>query len=573
MLRKTLVAAAAATLVAVPAAAQAAPGDIDRSFGWPIGFVNDSGGDIATDVVALPNGGAAVLSLDGSLIAYTATGERDASFGIGGRVEVADPDVGRSASALVRDAQGRLLVAVREGGTSSVVRLTPTGAVDTTWGDEGRTVIRYGLYQDHYVHDLALTPDGRLLVGGYAQASGRATAALARLTTTGDYDTEFAADGSTTVPGNDRNTAFEAIASDGAGGVYAAGSSQRDALFAHILADGTRDAAFDGDGERTMRLTGGDRLQPVSIAHQGNGLFATVLHDESDRDHPLVLALDAASGATRTSFGADGVAAVPGADEVGAIVPGSGDGLLVAASGVDEDSVWQRSLVARFDATTGALDPRFAGDGVRSLPFDTVQWGTRLTRDDAGRVTVAGQGANRLLTWRVSDVDSDVTPSGGDTPPGGGGGGGGGVAGPQPTTETPPPVVEDVPSQQPPDVTGSAAAHRPAAWFHRVRSALRLKGEADQGAARVQVSITRRDGRRCRAVTSTRRARLGSAGACTSTRARWLTAKNTPRAGRTQLWSLRLAKRPPAGRYVATVRALDQEGLAGRAGEVSFRVR
>jgi len=571
---RTILAAAAATLVAAPAAAQAAPGDIDTSFGWPVGFVSDPGGDIATDVVALPGGGAAVLALDGSLIAYTATGERDAGFGIEGRVELVDTELG-SASALVRDPQGRLLAAVREGGASSVIRVTPSGAVDTTFGDGGRTVIRYGLYQDHYVHDLALTPDGRILVGGYAQASGRATAALARLTADGEYDTEFAADGSTTIPGDERNTAFEAIASDGAGGVYAVGTSQSDALFAHVLADGTRDAAFDGDGERTIHTgDAGDRLLPVSVTRQGAGLFATVLRGDSDGERPVVLALDAASGATRTGFGDDGLAAVPNADDVGAIVPGSGDGLLIAASGVDEGSPWQRSLVVRLDATTGAPDPRFAGDGVRSLPFDTVQWGTRLVRDAAGRVTIAGQGANRLLAWRVTDVDPDVTPSGGETPAGGGV-----VAPPSPSPgpATPPappaPPAQDAPSQQPPPVVAGAPVHRPAAWFHRVRSATRLKGEADQGAARVQVSITRRDGRRCRAVTSTRRARLGSAGACTLTRARWLTATSTPRAGRTQVWSLRLARRLPAGRYTATVRALDREGIAGEIGEVSFRVR
>jgi len=568
---RTILAAAAATLVAAPAAAQAAPGDIDTSFGWPVGFVSDPGGDIATDVVALPGGGAAVLALDGSLIAYTATGERDAGFGIEGRVELVDTELG-SASALVRDPQGRLLAAVREGGASSVIRVTPSGAVDTTFGDGGRTVIRYGLYQDHYVHDLALTPDGRILVGGYAQASGRATAALARLTADGEYDTEFAADGSTTIPGDERNTAFEAIASDGAGGVYAVGTSQSDALFAHVLADGTRDAAFDGDGERTIHTgDAGDRLLPVSVTRQGAGLFATVLRGDSDGERPVVLALDAASGATRTGFGAGGLVAVPHADDVGEIAAGADGGLLVAASGVDEDSVWQRSLVVRLDAATGAPDPRFAGDGVRSLPFDTVQWGTRLVRDAAGRVTIAGQGANRLLTWRVADVAGDVTPSGGGGTPSGNGG----VVAPppSPSAETRPPATpQDAPSQQQPPV-GAASAHRPAAWFYRVRSAKRLSGEADQGAARVQVAITQRDGRRCRSVTSTRRARLGSIGACSPTRARWLTAASTPRAGKTQVWSLRLARRLPPGRYTATVRALDREGVAGRIGEISFRVR
>jgi uncharacterized delta-60 repeat protein len=572
MFRKTLVAAAAAALVAVPAAAQAAPGDIDTTFGAPFGFVNDSDGDIASGVVTLPGGGTVLLTREGALIAYSAAGLRDTTFGSDGRVTLIDSEVGTT-TALARDGQGRLLVGGREEGSAFVTRLTPTGEVDETFGEDGRAIIHYGTFQDHFVLDLEVTPDGRILVGGYGFASGRSTAALARLSPTGDPDTSFAGDGTVTFPGIDRDTTFESIAGDGAGGVYGAGTRGPDAFFTHTLADGTPDAAFDGDGERSVHVGDTwDRLQPVGLARRGEGLFASTLqrYDEGG-ERSVVLALDAASGATDTGFGTDGLAPIPGARDVGDVISGSGNGLLVAASGVDEGSIWQRSLIVRLDATTGAPDPRFAGDGVRSLPFDTVQWGTRLARDAEGRVTIGGQGANQLLTWRVTDVDSVVTPSGGGTPTGGGA-----VVSPSSTgTDTPPaPTVKDAPSQQPPPVTtDSVSVHRPAAWFHRVRSTLRLKGEADPGAARVQVSITQRSGRACRVVTSSRRARLGSGGACTPTRARWLTATQTPRTGKTQLWSLRLARRLPAGRYTATVRALDREGLAGQTGEVTFRVR
>jgi uncharacterized delta-60 repeat protein len=576
MLRKTLVAAAAATLVAVPAAAQAAPGDIDPTFGAPRGFVNDGGGDIATGVVALPGGGVAVLSRDGALISYTATGARDAGFGTDGRVALGDAELNRT-TALARDPQGRFLVAVRGSGASGVMRLTATGALDTTFGEDGRRTIRYGTYQDHYVSDLEVLADGRILVGGYAAASGRDTAALVRLTPGGDYDTDFAADGSTTFPGDARDTAFTAIAGDGAGGVYAVGRSGPDALFAHALADGTRDVAFDGDGERAIHLGDEwDQVSPVSAVLTADGLFATARQSlEVGGSRRLVLAVDRTTGAPITAFGSDGVAVVPQASDVGEIVAGADRGLLIAGSGVDEGSTWQRSFVVRLSAATGAPDPRFAGDGLRSLAFDTVQWGVHLVRDSEGRVTIAGQGANQLLAWRLTDVEGRAPAPGGGTP-GGGGSGGGGVVLPPPASADPPPAppVEDAPSQAPPPVsTGSASVHRPAAWFHRVRSALRLQGEADPGAARVQVSITQRSGRACRAVTSTRRARLGSRGACTPTRARWLTATHTPRTSQTQRWSLRLARRLPAGRYTATVRALDPEGLAGQTGEVTFRVR
>jgi hypothetical protein len=74
-------------------------------------------------------------------------------------------------------------------------------------------------------------------------------------------------------------------------------------------------------------------------------------------------------------------------------------------------------------------------------------------------------------------------------------------------------------------------------------------------------------------VTSTRRARLSTPTTCRSPRSRWLSARVTPRTGRTTAWTLRLGARLPAGRYTATVRALDGQSIAGKTGQVTFRVR
>jgi predicted phage tail protein len=100
-----------------------------------------------------------------------------------------------------------------------------------------------------------------------------------------------------------------------------------------------------------------------------------------------------------------------------------------------------------------------------------------------------------------------------------------------------------------------------------------LNGEADQGAASVQVSVRRRDGKTCRSVTSARTARLAKATRCSPTATRWLPARATLRKGRTQTWTLRFGAHLPAGRYTATVRALDLEQRAGRTRSVTFRVR
>jgi uncharacterized delta-60 repeat protein len=593
MLRRTLAAATAVAAIAAPAAAQAAPGDLDPLFGTG-GIALDSRSFFASDVVVTPDGGAVMATESWTLVKLRADGTRDPAFGDGGVAQLIDPEVdGGDVRALALDAEGRILAAGSTPGTAdAVVRVLPDGTLDPTWGaaeDGHRVRVTFGVFQSHSVRALTMTPQGDVLVAGGGFASGRDTAAVARLSPDGAYDSTFSGDGRQTFSVVDTDSRFTSLVSDGTGGAFLAGLTRHDAYLAHVRSDGTPDPAFGEDGRLVLHVGEAEfdqaSLQGVTLAGGrvvAAGLTAPAEPTGDDGDG-LLVSVDP-TGALTPGFGDGGVRVLDldpeGFDELTSI-DASVDGDVIVGGAIGFAGS-RDAIVARVLGAGGALDDGFGTGGV--VRYDLPSGGAivrALQRDAFGAITAVGTSRDNILAMRLADRGETPRPQGGgqtpDTPPPTGA-----TPQPQPAADPPPAGTsagQATGSEPATTSTGTGAAYRPAAWFHRVRAAkrsravTRLAGEADQGAARVQVTITRRDGRTCQAVTSTRRVKLSKPTACKTVKRRWLVAKNTPRTGKTQTWTLKLAQRLPGGRYTATVRALDQDGLAGKTGHVRFRAR
>lgn len=144
---------------------------------------------------------------DAAVMRYTATGAKDTSFGTDGRAVFRfDPlnPFDERATAVTRLASGKLLVGgyIWRGGVNfdvAVVRLSATGALDTTFGDQGYFIfdLMGGLDKVVQVHEL---PDGRLIVYGEAQDTVRlgkpAQVLFLRLSSEGVLDQTFGNNGS-----------------------------------------------------------------------------------------------------------------------------------------------------------------------------------------------------------------------------------------------------------------------------------------------------------------------------------------------------------------------------------------
>ncbi len=140
-------------------------------------------------------------------------GMADTSFGGGSFLT----RVGTSedyAQAVAVQPDGKVLVA---GSTSSaagiqiaVIRLLRDGALDTSFGTEGRAVVAVGTRDDKAMA-VAVQPDGKIVVAGLSQQGTAAgyDFALVRLLSTGAVDTAFGNNGRVVTDfGGDNDRAF-----------------------------------------------------------------------------------------------------------------------------------------------------------------------------------------------------------------------------------------------------------------------------------------------------------------------------------------------------------------------------
>lgn len=238
-------------------------GNLDPEFGEGSGRVvvpSIRGVVVAAEV--LPDGG---ILLAGSnwqswrfghtveLVRLSPNGTLDPTFGTDG---IAITDLGR---AWVRDfafdEDGRTIALAEMGDAFKVARLGADGALDPAFGGDG--IRRYALGEDTYSVQVALDAAGRLLVpvDVYDATSRNYLLGVARLLPDGRWDMSFSGDGVAYLPpaGLDDGLGNLTIQPDGkivlCGGVLAGGGSgENDSLLARFTEDGTLDTTFGDQG-------------------------------------------------------------------------------------------------------------------------------------------------------------------------------------------------------------------------------------------------------------------------------------------------------------------------------------
>jgi len=325
-------------------------GSLDAGFGTGGKVVYDAGGqslDAAKAIVQRSSDGRLVIAgvtdlnfeMDMLFVAFTSTGAVDATFGTDGRTTVTfGPGSSDTAAALVQQADGALVAAGTAPGSSfvptmAVVRLTASGVLDNAFDGDGTVVVDFGGAQVEGT-SLTLQPsDGRIVVAGWAYASTGTVMALARLTTAGALDSTFAGTG-TAMP--DLSAAWDYEAAAGVA----------------IQVDGKIVIGGDAGGSTTLTA------------------------------HDLFVARFASNGSLDASFGNQGVAIAdfgtflqPSTATAAAVMIQS-DGRIIAVG--DDSYAGDRTDLARFDSTGGG------SGGVLSFVESSSSF-----PEDAGTVTVA----------------------------------------------------------------------------------------------------------------------------------------------------------------------------------------
>jgi uncharacterized delta-60 repeat protein len=244
------------------------PGYYRASHTVPGPFVIDTVGKIL--LAGGNNGNFAVgrLKSDGTV---------DTTFGNGGLAEAVGMSISLGGSSLALQTDGKIL---EGGGVSAcfgVVRYTPDGILDTTFGNGGLVITPFPDLSVGGVTNLALQTDGKIVAAG-TDSSGNIV--LARYNADGTLDTTFGSGGRVASKIHSDHLTRGVLAIDADGKIVAVGNDgDVHILLARFTKDGIPDPTFgvnhDGqvtsDVRSTLNSMGFVDSQVVSLARQADG--------------------------------------------------------------------------------------------------------------------------------------------------------------------------------------------------------------------------------------------------------------------------------------------------------------
>ncbi len=445
--------------------ARATPADLDFSFGGDgVVFANPTPeNDTLQRVVIQPDGAIVVAGTTGTayrdifVARYQPNGALDPGFAGGGMVVI---DLGSpgsptddQAGGLALQSDGRIVVAGqrgRGGGDFAVIRLTPSGTLDATFGTGGIVTTSFGATSG--VTRVAVDGSGRILAAGLvATTSGSSSSnafALARYTSSGALDANFGQGGKIVDTAGYFPTGL-AVQADSKPIVVGPSSivGTDPAVVIRYDSDGRRDASFGNGGATTIDApAGGLFLADLTLDRSGRLLAAGNAGNSG-----MVVYRVLADGRPDPAFGSGGKALLP--------IGSCGGG----AQAVTEDPFGKvvlggsgcgQVVVARL-SSSGTADSGFGSGGYRQLSLlGTSEGALGVAVDASARILAAGHAGS-------SDGQGFVLRLAGGEPPA--------TAGPPASSSPPAPR----PAPAPParsgywmvGSTGSVYAFGDAQWF------------------------------------------------------------------------------------------------------------
>src|ERR1051325_2017809 len=249
---------AIAVSLALSASINAAPGDLDPTFGdGGIAIANHGNTPIifysAGAMAIQPDGKIVVVGegttggyWDSAIVRFNPDGSLDSSFGGTGGVVTRLSDNYDGARAVAIQPDGKIVVvsAVFDSGEGKfgVVRYNPNGSLDTSFNGSGIVLTPIGIAG--YSNSVAVQPDGKIVVVG---SNRNDSFALVRYNPNGSLDTTFNGSGIVLTPVGSATSV--AIQTDGkiiaAGGM---GPSWSAFVLVRYNTDGSLDTSFNGTG-------------------------------------------------------------------------------------------------------------------------------------------------------------------------------------------------------------------------------------------------------------------------------------------------------------------------------------
>jgi uncharacterized delta-60 repeat protein len=330
-----------------------------------------------------------------ALARYRSNGALDTTFGSNGK-EVSSFGINNSkAYALVIQTDDKIVVAGEYGDESSstfaLARYSSEGIIDTTFGTDGGVSTTIGTFASVYA--LALQSDGKIVAAGYTYDGSNNNFALARYNTDGTLDTTFGTDGIVVTAGSGDDSA-KALGIQSDGKIVAAGYTEvgGNKCFAVVRynADGSRDTTFGTDGGVITAIgSSDDEINALRI--QSNGYIIVAGESKNSSNYDIALARYNSKGVLDTTFGTGGIVitAIGSGDDKAYALGILSDGSIVTA-GYSVSGGKANFALLRYNSGGSLITGFGTGGKVTTAIGSGNSWAHALAVQSNGRPVVAG---------------------------------------------------------------------------------------------------------------------------------------------------------------------------------------
>jgi uncharacterized delta-60 repeat protein len=364
---------------------------------------------------------AAFAALAAAPAANAAPGDLDPSFGSGGQVRLLESNEESYSEAVAIQPDGKIVLAGFDHGNAVVLRLLSNGSLDTSFGSGGKVTTTVSAAFSGF-QAVTIQPDGKIVAVGGAKGAVNRDFLIARYSTDGVPDAGFGGgDGVELVPVGAEDDDAKAVAIGAGGRIVASGEAglsggNHAAGIVVLLSNGDPDPGFGGGDGVVLKETDGKFDTGVAVAALGDGSMVVGDINAVGGGLGFILMKLRSDGEYDTGFGGgDGIAFTPipveGAMTAAGVLKDLivlSDGRIVAAGGGQDyygsPATYHPKVVAIRYLPNGELDPSFGGGGIftyRGVEAPEVE---TVDLAAAGGYLLAGRYENTSLKQQASLV-------------------------------------------------------------------------------------------------------------------------------------------------------------------------
>jgi uncharacterized delta-60 repeat protein len=284
-------------------------GSLDTDFGADGKVINTFGSTYARAHAALlqPDGKIVIAGYanipgsgsDFAIARYNTDGTPDTDFGTSGIFTHDITFSGDIGYGLARQADGKLILVGRANVANmssdfAIARYLSNGTLDQSFDTDGKLTTDFSAGVNDWARDVAIQPDGKIVVAGYALSQiTQRDFALARYETNGALDTSFDTDGRVMTDFFGLTDTANAVALQANGRIVVAGSTRNGEVtniaLARYLATNARASVpsdFDGDGKSDVAVFRPSDSGWYALLSSNNSLHAQTFGLSTDRITP-----------------------------------------------------------------------------------------------------------------------------------------------------------------------------------------------------------------------------------------------------------------------------------------------